>query len=58
MEAVIKASGQENNGISEDRLDALLERLDRLVANGKQSSVTIYQRRFVAFDIANPGEFR
>lgn len=54
MDVVVGASGP--NGIKEDRLDALLERLDKLASHVEKSSTTIYQRRFIAFDLGNPGE--
>lgn len=54
MSVVVGASGQ--NEVKEDRFDALLERLDKLAAHVEKSSTTIYQRRFIAFDLGNPGE--
>ncbi len=49
-------NGVENETLLDNRLEALLSRMDRLAASVEKSGVTIYQRRLNTSDIANPGK--
>ena len=52
----LHGNGFEKESGLDDRLDALLSRMDRLAASVEKSGVTIYQSRLNTADIANPGE--
>jgi hypothetical protein len=49
-------NGVEKEALLDNRLEALLSRMDRLAASVEKSGVTIYQRRLNTSDIANPGK--
>lgn len=50
--------GVSNGEKGDPRLDALIERMDRIANCVERSSVSIYQRRMITYDIGNPGEQR
>lgn len=53
---VTATNGSDNKGESmlERRLDALVERMDRLAFFAEKSASTLYQKRMITLDIANP----
>ena len=43
----LDANKSSQNGFTEDRMDAFLQRMDKMIALNERSSVTIYQRRYI-----------